>query len=89
MFILRKITKKQEDSGQINIDLGSRYTLTNKINHPTKFKSIMKDIFDNLNEDITYAFISTEDGSDIYPLYTTQHNYIMTESGKTFTKVQE
>ena len=35
----------------------------------------------------TYAFVSTEDGSEIYPLFRNQRNYIVGENGKTFSNL--
>lgn len=83
MFILRKISGQ---GVEINITLGQSYTFIGKIENPQEFNRTLSEIFKQSNEEITYAFVSNEDGKMI-PLYSTQKNYIMTESGKTFKNV--
>lgn len=83
MFILRKITGQ---GVEMNITLGQSYTYIGKIENPQEFDRTLTEIFKRINEDIIYAFVSNESGEAI-PLYSTQRNYIMTESGKTFKNV--
>ena len=84
MYTLRKITGEHV---QINISLGKSYNYVGKLESPKEFERTLEEIFKRLNEDIIYAFISDEDGRNVYPLYSTQKNYIMSESGKTFANV--
>jgi hypothetical protein len=86
MFILRRISGR---GVQMNLNLGSSYTYIGKNENPEEFERTLKEVFDNLNEEIIYAFVSDEDGKHIYPLYKGQKAYIMTESGKTFDNVSE
>ena len=86
MFILRRISGR---GVQMNLNLGSSYTYVGKLENPEEFERTLKEVFDNLNEEIIYAFVSDEDGRHIHPLYKGQKAYIMTESGKTFDNVSE
>jgi hypothetical protein len=44
-------------------------------------------LFDDGMEGKTYAFVANEDGSEIYPLFRNQRNYIVGENGKTFSNL--
>ena len=38
-------------------------------------------------EEVTFAFVSSDGGERILPLFYEQENYIMTDDGKTFSKI--
>lgn len=82
MYTLRKITGKDVE---LNFNLGNSYTLVHSERSPEEFKRSM-DNFLNPDENI-YAFVGNEDGSKLYALYKKQLNFIMTESGQTFSNL--
>jgi len=84
MYTLRKINQQNIE---MNISLGKAYNYVGKVESPKEFERILNGSFKDVDKDIVYAFIIDENGKEIYPLYTTHKNYIMTESGKTFAKV--
>lgn len=97
MYTLRKIST---NGTQVNIDLGKCYTIIHRDMNYDEFCKYFKLIFgynhvadtDKLSNEVTkdvYAFLDTSEREismyeDIFPLYKSQHNYIMTDSGKTF-----
>lgn len=87
MFILRVYTAKEKVES--NTILGKSYNLVRKTENPIEFERILNDLFSRLNEDVIYAFIIYDQGAEFRPLYKDQHNYVMTDSGKTFSNVSE
>lgn len=83
MFVLRKISGEDV---QMNIALGSSYTYIGKLENPKEFDRTSKEVFNDLNKEIIYAYVSNHSGA-IHPLYEKQSNYIMTEGGKTFANL--
>jgi hypothetical protein len=95
MFALRKVFK---DHTQINLNLGNEYSLVERDSNYDKFSETFLIEFASghvadLDEETTeftincYAFVIGEGGKTIHPLYKNQFNYIMTESGKTFSNL--
>jgi len=93
MFSLRKII----ENSQTNYALGIQYQVIERENDYEKFREVFSKSFnyehaadlDEESDDYTkscYAFIVTNDFEPI-PLYKNQKNYIMTESGKTFSNL--
>lgn len=88
MYTLRRIAG---DGVQMNIALGKTYNLIEKDKSLSEFNRCYQHLF-KMKEDealvtSVYAFVSDEDGKNIYPLFKTQKAYIMTESGKTFSNI--
>ena len=81
MFILRTIT----DSSEQNFNLGEFYTITYKLTSPNTWKELIAE-FDPINLDSCYAIIIGEHG-DKHFISSDYHHYIMTEGGKTFSKL--
>jgi len=93
MFALRKII----GNSQTNYALGIQYSVTNRFEEQEDFETIFKKVFgydhvsdldskaDNYTKNC-YAFVITNDFEPI-PLYFNQKNYIMTETGKTFSNI--
>lgn len=88
MYTLRRIAG---DGVQMNIALGRTYNLIEKEKSKFEFDKCYDYLFKMKEEDAAvssvYAFVSDEDGKNIYPLYKNQKAYIMTESGKTFSNI--
>lgn len=95
MFILRKISGKGLES---NIVIGDSYNIIHRESNTEDFRKTYKIVFlkdhvaDNDSEadqfsKRCYAFIVYNKGSEIFPLYKTQWNYIMTCNGDTFANV--
>lgn len=93
MFALRKIIENQQN----NYSLGIEYTVVERFVEPEKFSEVFLKSFgyshvsdlDPMSDNYTkncYAFILTQE-FDAIPLYLNQKNYIMTESGKTFSNL--
>lgn len=84
MFVLRVV---DVDGVEINKSLGDSYNLIEQ--HAEKdFKRCMDNIYPSGKPDKeTYAFLVYNSGGIVRPLYSTQWNYIMTASGKTFANV--
>lgn len=95
MFTLRKITS---DNIETNTYLGAIFQVIRREENYEEFARTYESIFekrhvadldnsaDNYSKD-TYAFIITEFGKDVHPLYKKQFNYIVSESGKTFNNL--
>jgi hypothetical protein len=83
MFILRKITG---NGGELNFALGDSYSLTLKDANPKEFKEILSVGGHDAFEDDLYGFITYGDRKH-QMLFKKQFNYIMTDTGKTFTNV--
>jgi hypothetical protein len=92
MYTLRRITKEDLES---NTSLGNEYSL---INRETNYEKFRETFFKVFNEECTadsdntfakecYGFVVSQVGEKIHPLYKKQWNYIMTESGKTFSNL--
>lgn len=84
----------------MNFALGKSYTVVHRYFAYESFAEDFKRFFDrqhvaDLDDDSkademtkqVYAFVGTEGGLDIYPLYLGQQAYIMTESGSTFSNL--
>jgi len=93
MFALRKII----GSTQSNFALGIQYEVLERFVEPEKFAEVFEKSFgyshvadlDSKADNYTincYGFVLTNDFEPI-PLYLNQRNYIMTESGKTFSNL--
>lgn len=86
MFILRKITGA---GVQINITLGQSYTMVHKTYNPLEFKRTYDHAFkESYEEKEIFAFVSDESG-EVLPLFPNQKNYVMTETGQTFSHIGE
>lgn len=80
MFILRRITK---DCIQTNIMLGDRYQMISDISSPDEFEKALKRS-DVVKKDTVHAFVVTENGNRLLPLFKGQATFIMAETGRTF-----
>ena len=83
MFILRRITELE--GAEMNFCLGKSYTLIKKSSQPREFEKLRK--LQNYEDEKIFAFVSSENGINIHPVYSNQINFIMTESGKTFARI--
>lgn len=94
MYTLRKIS----DNIQSNIEVGTNYSVINSETNYEEFSKTFEACFnekhvadlDEKSDEITkncYAFVVGSGGTIILPLYRKQENYIMTESGKTFSNL--
>lgn len=86
MFYLRRVT---QEGVEINQFVGESYTLVHKDYTPEEFKRLHKEMFlgEDINPDsICFAFVCN--GGFVQPLYSLQRNYIMTETGKTFSFIK-
>lgn len=87
MFYLRKIT---EDKVESNFSLGYNYSYTHKDVNPKGFEELCISIY---GEDLPtlvnniFGIIVARDGQFIFPLFRSSDYYIMTENGKTFSKL--
>lgn len=87
MLFLRKVSKESGQSS--NMELGDCYTLTRKESSYNSFMEIMGDHFEYFNEDQEsrcYAFVTTSGGQFI-PIFHDSHNFIVTERGSTYEKI--
>jgi len=93
MFALRKII----ENTQANYALGIEYTIVERFVEYEKFQEVFEKSFgykhvadlDDSSDNYTkncYAFVLTQEFEPI-PLYMKQKNYVMTESGKTFSNL--
>lgn len=82
MYTLRVLKK----DCQLDTILGSQYAWANRYLNPERFKTIHKEVFPEENEIMEglVGFVST---NHHIPIYENEPSYIMTESGKTFTKL--
>lgn len=85
MFILRKIEK--ETKRQSNFCLGCSYTYAHAADNEPLFKNLFHrtDVPEVLMPDV-YGIV-VDSYENYIPLYNNYENYIMTESGKTFSRV--
>lgn len=83
MFILRKITG---NGGELNFALGDSYSLILKESNPKEFKEVLSVGGHDAFEDDLYGFITHGDCQH-HMLFKNHFNYIMTDTGKTFTNV--
>lgn len=94
-FILRKVL---QDNTQTNIILGDSYQLVEREANYDEFSKAFETDFgkfhvadldpesDSFSKNC-YAFLIVDGGSKFIPLYKGQYNYIMTDSGKTFSNL--
>lgn len=83
MYTLRKISKKGKY--EMNISLGKGYTLTTRESEK-EFNEYLE--MNGRDDENIFAFV-TGDSTGVLALVTTQHNYIMTESGATFDNLNK
>ncbi len=94
-FILRKVLN---DNTQTNIILGDQYRLIERETNYEEFSKAFEVDFgkfhvsdlDPTSDSFTkncHAFLITNEGSKLIPLYKDQFNYIMSDSGKTFANL--
>jgi hypothetical protein len=83
MYTLRKISKKGKY--EMNISLGKGYTLTTRESEK-EFNEYLE--INGRDDENIFAFV-TGDSTGVLALVTTQHNYIMTESGATFDNLNK
>lgn len=94
MYTLRKII----DGIQHNQSLGDSYQVVDRLTNYEEFCRAFLTFFnehhvadtDKKSTDFSkkcYAIIICKGGSEFVPLYINQQNYIMTESGKTFSNL--
>ena len=85
MFILRRVSGA---GVEMNHDLGSdSYTLITKERNEEEFERSNKAFYGKGDPDEkVYGYVGNGDGK-LIPLYSNQSNYIMTETGKTFSKL--
>ena len=84
MYTLRKISKNGKY--QMNVCLGKNYTLTTRESEK-EFKEY-EEMRGLGNDENVFAFV-TGDSTGVLALVTTQHNYIMTDSGSTFDNLNK
>lgn len=85
MYTLRKITG---EGVQMNFNLGNSYSVVTLEANEEQFKKEYELFWNEKHSEKseTYAFVSYE-GGNVLPLYKNQFNYIMTDSGKTFSNL--
>lgn len=93
MYTLRVVNK----NGVQNHSLGDFYSSANRFEHPQKFRDFFKMVFnkDHVADLDTESDVHTKtvigfvqgNGDYIIPIYETDDNYIMTESGNTFERL--
>jgi len=92
MYTLRTFT----DTSEVNINLGDYYEITRRFEAPKEFALLFEDHFEKKHvadldpeaseeSKLCYAIISTQ--RDTVPLYIGQKNYVVTDSGKTFSNL--
>ena len=79
MYTLRIINK---NGNQFNQNLGDNYHVIRK--GQENFEEAKKPAVTNDN---TFAVIIYNDGKDVFPLFSDNENYVMTDTGKTFEKL--
>lgn len=85
MFILRRVINNPEtQQEEINIELSETYVFFTKGRNKETFDKMFEDNCKGHHKyDEVYGFITSK--GDVHPLFTAHHNYIMTESGQTFS----
>ena len=91
MYTLRTIKKEQ---GQQNVNLGNSYSVADRDLNSEEFISIYNNIYpekdkytkENINADI-YAIITSNEFGARHFLYKGDFNYIVTETGSTFSNL--
>ena len=83
MYTLRKISKKGKY--EMNISLGKSYTLITRESEK-EFNEYLE--MNGRDDENIFAFV-TADSTEVLALVTTQHNYIMTESGAIFDNLNK
>ena len=98
MYTLRTINDGQ-DGEVTNQALGQTYKTVGRLDHPKKFRVLFNQVFNknhvadadpSSDSDTaqTIGFVITEKGSPI-PINQGEINYIMTESGRTFERINK
>lgn len=86
MYTLRKIA---ENGVEYNTSLGNEYTLIHSERNVKEFNESFKLFWNETydpDKNNTFAFI-TKEGGILIPLFKNQFNFIMTDSGKTFSNL--
>ncbi len=83
MFILRQINKEGLES---NLIIGDYYVLTLEDQHPKRFKEWFETTAMGSDSEC-YGYLTYKDGTSIISLFKDHEYYIMTESGRTFKKL--
>lgn len=85
MFILRQISA---DGLESNRTIGQFYELIRKSTQEKAFKELYYRLFEceQSKDNTIYAFVIDENGA-VWHLFSGGWDYIMTESGKTFSKI--
>lgn len=97
-FILRSIiiheckTKSENEHHDERIEtnqiIGDSYNFVGKFESPEEFEKICNhDNFGDYKDDV-FGFISCQMGSNIIPLFSKREWYVMTESGRTFSRLR-
>lgn len=95
MFILRRITSESNES---NTSLGKHYSFvsreTNNENFYRTYSAYLGDDPDKVTDEFkksveneVFAFIISDDGSNLIPLWEKSFYYVMMSDGKTFTNL--
>lgn len=84
MYTLRTVFK---DGTEGNTSLGNHYNFISKLNAPQNYSETSENVFKGQEPEKCYAFIVTEGGKEILPLYKGHYYFIMTDSGKTFSNL--
>lgn len=71
----------------VALEKGFKYIHVENNTYFIKSETEVKSAFDNEVEDQIYAFVTSEGGKDVFPLYIRQKNFIMTDTGKTFSNL--
>lgn len=83
MYTLRRVSS---DGIEMNFNLGDSYTFVEKEKNPKEFKRMINEVLNGEISNTCYAFVSYN-GGQIHFLHKDQRNYIMTESGVTFSNL--
>lgn len=87
MFILRTVTRNGDDTLEQNLALGDHYNIIRKGVADQEFERTTKDVFkDSIDASRVFAYLIYERGSEVRPMYINDEYYIMTDTGKTFSR---
>lgn len=84
MYTLRQM---RSNGSEDNSALGQHYTVYHVDKSPEQFKMAFKDVFGEDYSEEKKCFALVYAGKDKYPIYLGDVNYIVTESGKTFSNI--
>jgi hypothetical protein len=86
MYTLRKIA---ENGVEFNISLGDNYCLIHSERNSEEFEKSFEDFWKEKHDPYkneTYAFVC-KNGYELIPIFKKDFNFIMTDSGKTFSNL--